>query len=126
MHTADKVATTGFDFVMYLVKDLAAARAFYEGVFALTPGEFDSEGFVEYDLPDGNTFAVAQEPDGKHVPCGGLMFAVPDVDAAVERVKAHGGTFFRHYGGPFCDSGWCADPDGNPFGVHKRRPRAAG
>jgi predicted enzyme related to lactoylglutathione lyase len=52
------------------------------------------------------------------------MFAVPDVDAAVERVKAHGGTFFKNYGGDTCSAGWCADPEGNPFGVHKRKASA--
>jgi predicted enzyme related to lactoylglutathione lyase len=125
MNATGKVATTGFDFVMYLVKDFKAARAFYEGVFALTPGELDSDGFVEYELPDGNTFALASAPGGAHTQCGGLMFAVPDVAAAVESVKAHGGTFYKNYGGEICDSGWCADPDGNPFGVHKRKARAA-
>jgi predicted enzyme related to lactoylglutathione lyase len=122
--TTGKIATTGFDFVMYLVRDVQAARAFYEGVFALTPGAFDSDGFVEYDLPDGNTFALGSAPGGAHVQCGGLMFAVPDVDAAIERVKAHGGAFFKKYGGEICDSGWCSDLDGNPFGVHKRKASA--
>ena len=123
--TGERVAATGFDFVMYLVKDMKAARAFYEGVFDLKTSEFDSEGFVEFELPDGNTFALAVAPEGQRAPSGGIMFAVPDVEAAVERVKAHGGTFYRNYGGEMCDSGWCADPDGNPFGVHKRKAKAA-
>jgi predicted enzyme related to lactoylglutathione lyase len=122
MQTTDAGAATGFDFVMYLVSDVPKARAFYEGVLGLAqPGEFVSEGFVEYDLPDGNTFALAKAPPGGHMQCGGVMFAVPDVDAAVDRVKALGGSFIANYGGEICDSGWCADPDGNPFGVHKRR-----
>lgn len=114
-------AATGFDFVMYLVKDMARARAFYEGLFDLTPGQFDSEVFIEYDLPDGNTFALAVAPGEGYTQCGGAMFAVPDVDAATDRVKELGGTFYANFGGEICTSGWCADPDGNPFGVHKRK-----
>jgi predicted enzyme related to lactoylglutathione lyase len=106
---------------MYLVKDFKRAREFYEGVFDLKPGDYDSDGFVEYDLADGNTFALAVAPPGAHLQCGGLMFNVPDAEAAVERIKALGGTFFATYGGEKCTSGWCADPEGNPFGVHQRK-----
>ncbi len=111
---------TGIDFVMYLVKDMTRARAFYEGVFGLASGEFESENFIEYALPDGNTFALAVAPEGSDSRCGGLMFAVPDADAAVARIKASGGTFFANFGGEICTTGWCADPDGNSFGVHQR------
>jgi len=121
---SDKVTTTGLDFAMYLVKDLKRARTFYEDVFDLRTGQYESDGYVEYELPDGNTFALCVAPGDGHVQCGGLMFAVPDVGAAVERVKECGGTFFLNYGGDICDSGWCADPDGNPFGVHKRKAAA--
>jgi predicted enzyme related to lactoylglutathione lyase len=118
---SEKIATSGFDFVMYLVKDMTRARAFYEGVFDLKPGQFDRDSFVEYDLPDGNAFALAVAPDDGYSQCGGAMFAVPDVDAATDRVKELGGAFFGNYGGQICRSGWCADPDGNPFGVHQRK-----
>jgi predicted enzyme related to lactoylglutathione lyase len=113
-------ATTGLDFAMVLVQDMTRARAFYETVLGLPAAAEMSEAFVEYELPDGNTFAIAKAPEGMHQQLGGLMFAVPDVDAAVERVKANGGTFFTNFGGTICTSGWCADPDGNPFGVHRR------
>jgi predicted enzyme related to lactoylglutathione lyase len=116
----EKITPVGFDFVMYLVKDLKQARAFYEGVFDLKPGDYDSDGFVEYDLVDGNTFALAVAPEGAHIQCGGAMFGVPNAEQAIERIKALGGTFFTSYGGNACTSGWCADPDGNPFGVHQR------
>jgi predicted enzyme related to lactoylglutathione lyase len=106
---------------MYLTRDFKRAREFYEGVFDLKPGEFDADGFVEYDFSDGNTFALGVAPGDAHVQCGGAMFAVDDVDAAIERVKEMGGTFYANFGGEICTSGWCADPDGNPFGVHKKR-----
>jgi predicted enzyme related to lactoylglutathione lyase len=120
MLCTDEQAATGFDFAMVLVSDMARSRAFYEGALGLKPGAIDSDQFVEYDLADGNTFAIAVAPPGMHQQCGGVLFAVPDVDAAVERIKTLGGTFFANMGGKICVSGWCADPDGNPFGVHRR------
>jgi len=115
------IATTGLDFVMYLVKDMKRARAFYEGLLELKPGDFNSESFIEYTLADGNAFALAVAPGDAYVQCGGIMFGVPDAEAAIARVKELGGTFFANYGGDVCTSGWCADPDGNGFGVHQRK-----
>ncbi len=106
---------------MYLVKDHKRARVFYETLFDLKIGQYDSDGFVEYDLPDGNTFALGVAPEGAHVATGGAMFGVPDVDAAVARIVELGGTLYANYGGDSCTSGWCADPDGNAFGVHQRK-----
>lgn len=111
----------GFDFVMYLVDDMARARWFYEGLFALQPGAFDSEYFVEYDLPDGGAFALARDPNAAREPSGGAMFGVTDADAAIERVEQLGGKLLRRYDGENCTSGWCTDPEGNPFGVHQRK-----
>lgn len=116
-----KISTNGFDFVMYLVKDLKRARAFYEELFELKTGDFNSDGFVEYALPDGNAFALAVAPGDAHMQCGGIMFGVPDAEAAIARIKELGGTLFANYGGDSCTSGWCADPDGNGFGVHQRK-----
>jgi predicted enzyme related to lactoylglutathione lyase len=117
---SEAIAATGFDFVMYLVAEMPRARAFYEAVLGLVPGELAFDQYVEYALPDGNTFAIGIAPEGRHSVGGGVMFAVPDVDAAVARVTAHGGTFIEKFGGTVCDAGWCSDPDGNTFGVHKR------
>lgn len=116
-----KISTTGFDFVMYLVRDMAKARTFYEGLFDLKPGQFDRDNFVEYDLSDGNTFALAVAPGGDFAQCGGAMFAVPDIEQGAQRVKDLGGTFFISFSGQVCTSAWCADPDGNRFGLHKRK-----
>lgn len=116
------VRTTGFDFVMFLTKDMARARTFYETLFGLVPGAFDSEYFVEYDLPDGNTFALAHNPQAPFATMGGAMFGVPDAQAAIARVKELGGALVATYGVDVCTSGWCTDPEGNAFGVHQRLP----
>ncbi len=117
----NKITPTGFDFVMYLVSDMKRARCFYEGLFELKPGDFDSDAFVEYVLADGSTFALGVAPGDARVQCGGIMFGVPDAEAAIVRVKELGGAFHANYGGDNCTSGWCSDPDGNPFGVHQRK-----
>ncbi len=110
----------GFDFVMYLVDDMKRARTFYEELFALSAGQIDSEYFVEYELPDGGTFALAKDPSVAREPSGGVMFGVTDAEAAIARVEQLGGKLLRRYGGASCTSGWCADTEGNPFGVHQR------
>ncbi|MBC5825075.1 MAG: hypothetical protein GIW99_03585 [Candidatus Eremiobacteraeota bacterium] len=115
------MALRGFDFVMYLVDDMTRARSFYEKLFALTPGAINSEYFVEYDLPDGATFALARDPSAKRDPSGGAVFGVADTEAAIARVEQLGGKLLRRYGGDSCTSGWCSDPEGNPFGVHQRK-----
>ena len=120
-HDGAPVRTTGFDFVMYLTDDMKRARSFYESLFGLKPGTIDSENFVEYDLPDGNTFALGHNPSAPRVPCGGAMFGVPDAETATARVEALGGKLLGRFGGDVCTSGFCVDPDGNPFGVHQRK-----
>lgn len=119
--TADEpIAVTGTHFYMYLTDDMPRIRAFYEALFALKPGAYDSEYFVEYDLPDGTTFTLAHDPRSPRVPCGGAVFGVADVEAAIARVEALGGKLLARQGGDACSSGWCSDPEGNPFGVHQR------
>lgn len=119
--TSERIKTTGFDFVMFMTQDLKRGRTFYESLFGLTPGKFDSENFVEYELEDGNAFALAYYPQGGKMSLGGAMFAVPDVEAAIARAQELGATLLGKFGGEVCDSGWLQDPEGNCFGVHKRR-----
>jgi predicted enzyme related to lactoylglutathione lyase len=106
---------------MYLTDDLARARTFCESLFALKPGAFDSEYYVEYDLPDGTAFALATSPSAPREATGGATFGVPDAEAAISRLEALGGTLLARYGGERCTSGWCVDTEGNAFGVHQRR-----
>jgi predicted enzyme related to lactoylglutathione lyase len=117
----DAIPVEGLHFVMYLTDDMARARGFYETLFGLTPGTYDSEYFVEYDLPDGATFALAQLPGETRAPSGGAIFGVPDAEAAIARIEALGGKLVARYGGEnVCTSGWCLDTEGNAFGVHQR------
>ena len=115
------ISVQGFHFVMYTAQDLSRARSFYEALFGLHSGAIDSEYFVEYDLPDGNTFALGRDPSTEHQPIGGAMFGVDDAEAAIARVEALGGKLVKRYGGEICTSGWCTDTEGNAFGVHQRK-----
>lgn len=117
----EKVATTGCDVAMHLAKDFTKTRGVHEALFYLRPGEFGSDAFGEYELADGTTFELGAAPPGAHTQYGGIMLAVSKVEAAVERIKAHGSTYYANHGGKkYATWGWCANPDGDPFGVRKR------
>lgn len=115
------IAAKGFDFVMFQTADMKKARAFYEGLFGIVPGAIESEYFVEYELADGNTFALGHNPSAPFVAMGGIMFSVDDAQAGRARVEALGGTFHNEFGGDSCTTAWCTDPDGNYFGLHQRK-----
>lgn len=112
--------TKGFDFVMFLAEDMPRARKFYESLFEIEPGEFDSENFVEYNLPDGNTFALGHNPGAPHTPIGGVMFNVEDAGATADRVVFLGGKLVGNFSGRNCATAWCTDTEGNTFGLHQR------
>jgi predicted enzyme related to lactoylglutathione lyase len=82
--------------------------------------QFDSEYFVEYDLSDGNTFAIGHHPTAPFVPMGGIMFAVDNAEEAGQRAESLGGKVVAKMGGEICTTAWCTDPDGNWFGLHQR------
>lgn len=116
------IATRGFDFVLIQTRDMRRLRDFYEALFGLTPSLEYDVFYVEYELPDGNTFAIGRDPSTtEFVATGGIVFGVGDAEAARARIEALGGTYVKQYGGERCTSAWCRDPDGNYFGVHQRR-----
>ena len=116
-----EVTATGIDAVHYLAKDFQRAVAFYRDVFGL-PVAVARQNSVEFQLPDGNTFGVSYMA-GAWYPCGGVMFAVDDVHAVVERARAAGARVLT--GGAIethnCTVAWCEDTEGNNFAVHRRK-----
>jgi predicted enzyme related to lactoylglutathione lyase len=111
--------TTGIDAHYYLAKDLERALAFYRDALQLEDTT-NFESGVEFVLSDGAAFGVAAMPDGQWYPGGGVMFAVPDVETALERVRAAGGTTVSgvmDY--PTCVTVWCLDTEGNNFALHR-------
>jgi predicted enzyme related to lactoylglutathione lyase len=110
---------TAIDAHYVLAKDLGRAVAFYRDALGLdVTMEFGSG--VEFTLPDGSAFGVAMMPNGEWYQGGGVMFAVPDLDAASERVRAGGGAFFGPaFESPGCWTRWCMDTEGNNFALHR-------
>lgn len=118
--TSSIVRATGIDCVCYLAKDFNRAKSFYTDVLGLRAVQ-ESESWTEFELADGSAFAIAHMPD-KWYPCGGTMFAVPDIEAALAQVRASGVTILSEIQDyPPCRTVWCSDTEGNIFALHQRR-----
>jgi predicted enzyme related to lactoylglutathione lyase len=117
----EKAALRGLDVVFYTVKDMGRARKFYEGLFGLKPS-MESGYWVEYDLPDGSTFALANDPQGGWKEGHGLMLGVTDRSASAEKAKQLGGTITdRQFESSGCGAYECIDPEGNYLYLHQRK-----
>ena len=114
------------EFIELGVQDTDAGRAFYESLFgwSFEPG------------PTGHGFAfqTPNVPGGMHGddPGGGpyVFFAVDDIDAALDRVRALGGTIEEvdideneENVAKFGQFKLCRDDQGSPFGLHQRPSR---
>lgn len=109
----------------FSVRDVAEARAFYEGVLGLPVTE--EHGMLSLGIGGGQHVLVypkgpAHEPASFTV----LNFPVPDVDAAVADLRAAGVEFLQYdgvtdetgvnrHGGPLI--AWFTDPSGNVLSV---------
>jgi predicted enzyme related to lactoylglutathione lyase len=116
------VAITGIDATYYLTKDHARAAAFYRDVLGL-PVTVEVPGrFTEFEFPGGEAFGLYQA--GEWSASSGVMFAVPDVEAAVGLLKAKG-VKFEGDGDitdiPSCKMAFGEDTEGNSFILHQRK-----
>ncbi len=110
-------------FVSYPVKDVKAARAFYEGPLGLKVTANWQDQWVEYDIGAGTlAIVVADETHkpGAHGPTIGLE--VTNFETMLEHLK---GKSIPIASGPF-DSPVCRtcvirDPDGNEIILHARK-----
>lgn len=126
MATATATTATGIDAVYYMTQNLQRARTFYETLLGLKATfEMNGDGggsFVEYELPDGTTFGLGHLPDAPFHESGGVMFAVPDVQAALDRAKELGARVnFDFMDLPACHMAWAQDTEGNGFCLHHRK-----
>jgi catechol 2,3-dioxygenase-like lactoylglutathione lyase family enzyme len=112
------------DFVGIPTQDLERSERFYEQVLGLrrnprhTPGwpEFET-GNVTLLLTDVAKTGQTFRPNG-----GAVALRVPDVEAAMERLRAEGVEFqFEEvYDSGVCHMAFFADPDGNALMLHHR------
>ncbi|MBV8083128.1 MAG: VOC family protein [Candidatus Eremiobacteraeota bacterium] len=121
----DTTAIAGIDVTMYLVQDFDRAMKFWTETMGLTPTfHYPIGRGAEFTLADGSTFGLYQRPDGEWARSAGVMFAVPDIDAAVKKYKALG-VKFGHGGeireGPICWLAFAQDSEGNFFALHQRK-----
>ena len=109
------------------VKDLAAAKAFYEGKLRLKKGSTDEAGVVTYQSGQ-STLVVYQSEFAGTNKATAATFVANDVDALVQTLKSRGVTF-EHYDLPQMTrqgdvhvagsmrAAWFKDPDGNIFSL---------
>ena len=113
-------------FVFHPIKDVAAARKFYEGFLGLKVGmqvEFGpGQWWIEYDIA-GQALALSNAMPGS--PQSALTLEVADLDASLAAAKAQGVTIaFDVMEFPPCRMFAIKDPDGNQIGLHQRKARA--
>ena len=112
-----------------MTTDIDAAMKFYQDVFGWKPSESMDMGemgrYQMFDRPHGMIGGMMNKPpEMANVPPNwGIYFRVPDVDAAVERVKANGG---RILNGPMEVPGGdrilnAMDPQGAAFSLHSKK-----
>jgi predicted enzyme related to lactoylglutathione lyase len=115
-----------FAFTCYPVKDMARARAFYEGIFGLKPAMvhgMENGAWTEYELGEG-TFALGKAQGWEPSSDGASMaFEMDDFDDAVADLKARGVSFkVEPFTTPVCRMAFVLDPEGNTLCIHKRNP----
>lgn len=113
-------------FTMYPVKNLPAARAFYEGKLGLATKASAETPWVEYDLPGGGCFAITTVTgNAASASAGGtIAFEVADIDALVADLKAKDVAFASDMiRGPACRMAVCLDPEGNSILLHQLDPK---
>jgi predicted enzyme related to lactoylglutathione lyase len=115
--------TTGIDAIYFPVKDVQRAIAFYRDLVGVEPSAVSEEYGAEYDLPEGAGwgFGPSRLFDGSTNPAT-VFFAVPDLQAAIDAVRAKGGYEITDvFDTPVCTMAFVNDAEGNKLCLHKRK-----
>ena len=114
---------------MLPVKDMARARAFYEGALGLAPAGFKPDGKFVYQV-GGSTLALFPKPEGTKAEHTAISFRVADIAASVAQLE-RAGVVFEDYDFPelktvnhVCVLGaekaaWFQDTEGNYLCLHE-------
>ena len=114
--------TRGIDATFFLVKDMKRARAFYDGLFGMKPATEHAEYWAEYELPDGATFALGNNPSADWRSSAGLLLGIEDLEDGMKRVKELGGSVTDvEMNGEKCKAHECIDTEGNYLYLHERK-----
>jgi len=120
---ADSPAFSGFS-----VNDLESARRFYTDTLGLRVADVpEMGGLLRLHLGSGADVLVYAKDDHTPASFTVLNFPVPDVEQAVDQLRARGVTFERYENPPTDEKGimrsggpliaWFTDPAGNVFSV---------
>jgi len=117
---------TEIAFTGYPVTDLAAARAFYEGVLQLkTSSVFDcgTGQWIEYEIGPGTLAITNMSPEWKPSASGpSVALEVADFNEAITALRAASAKFMLEpTESPVCQLAVVLDPAGNSLTIHKRK-----
>ena len=112
-----------------MTTDAPAAMAFYSAIFGWQPSETMDMGpmgkYHMFNRPHGMIGGMMNKPPAmaQVPPHWAIYFRVPDINEAVERIKANGGTILN---GPMEVPGGdqvlnARDPQGAPFSLHQKK-----
>lgn len=122
--TSNKVKAV--DATYYTVKDIAGQTKFYTGLLGAEPSMSMPGFFTEWTFPGGGSFGLYKSESGASAGSG-VMFAVDDVRAAVDELRAKGVTFADTIEDiPSCHMAFGTDPEGLGFILHHRKDGSAG
>ncbi len=108
---------------MYPVTDMPRALAFYRDVLGLSPTDFASEYWVEFDLA-GSTFGIGNfEQVGTAGTAQSLALEIADLDGFRKRLSSAGVEASEPHDLTNCRISVVSDPDGNRVWLHEAKPR---
>lgn len=122
----DAVTISGIDLTGYMVKDAKRAISFYRDVLGLEPIlVYPDDRGAEYELPDGTIFGLFGGRGNvmPFQPGNGILFAVDDLNASIERVEARGITILMRNETSNCFLAMFLDSEGNSIFLHQRKRR---
>ena len=114
-------------FTCYPATDLAASRAFYEGILGLKPSMDtplgDDGGWVEYEI-GAHTVSIGKAPGWLPSPDGpSCGLETEDFEATIAALKSAVVRFkMEPFETPVCHMAMVLDPAGNVLIIHKRKP----
>src|SRR3954454_16974921 len=119
-------------FSSFAADDIAKAREFYEGTLGLETS-VEEMGFLTLRLAGGQAVMVYPKPDFAPATYTVLSFAVGDLEAAVDELRARGVELERYDGFERAERGtprgpggppiaWFRDPAGNILAVLENAP----
>ena len=110
-------------FLVYSVRDVPRATAFYRDIVGLKPGGLANDEWVEFDVGNA-TFAIDGAGEGVGMLPGhsaGAAFEVDEIHKMRQTLSDAGADVTEVYEFPPCWICFAKDPDGNRFAIHQKK-----